>query len=390
MDDDQLFYDYIMEIRGTLGGWWFMFSRGPEGWKATPEYKSWIAAGKPTGKPTESPSQLWATYQGIFPVSKFAEEPDFGPDGFHWEQTDWNEAIGAPLDEMSWMLVSDDEVTVGEIMSGELEIWEADGIKIAMAVFRDADGNISVFDSQYLFEVPTEGLSPAQEAQSNYWIDTVGLGYAQLHAANERHAAEMGLSGRELAEMARQFDEEMGLSRDKFEEEKLQFMEEIGFSKEQLAWEKEAFAIRLAWEQEQFGEEQAFAREQLAWMKESEAARLALEEKKYGAALTAAPGKWVEAYAFQEGGVPPAPSWLPQFAPGTGAGAPITPQGLKTVAAPTLQKMPWGQQQMLGGYAEYANVPGSPQNLQEIQQRTMQTLPQERTKQARWQPVQQV
>jgi len=377
-------------------GWYAAYGPGSQGARLAvmgienhPHYQEWVSLGSPTGleEPELSPLELWDTYNGIFPVSQFPEEPTFGPEGYHWEQVNWNAALGVPLDEVSWMLVADDESVAGEITGGGLEIWEADGVRVAMAVYYDDEGNIDFLSTQFLFEVPAGELTPWQEVQANNFIATIGLGYAQMHSQNARHAADLGFAGRELDEMARQFDEQMGLSRDQLEWQKQQFMEEIGFSREQLAWEQERYYEGLAWERERFGKE------------------LSLAERQHAAYLGSQPGRWIEAYTFgapegavptpgaapwQDGALPPAPAWLPTFAPETAAGAPITPGPTKIPSAQAYGRMPWGQREMLGAYSRFAAWPGSPQTVTEIGERVGQMLPRERTRQARWQPAFQV
>lgn len=51
---------------------------------------------------------------------------------------------------------------------------------------------------------------------------------------------------------------------------------------------------------------------------------------------------------------PPAPRWLPRFAPRQVAGQPITRQRIPTPSGQLWARTPWSERQGLGGYLEWA------------------------------------
>ncbi len=155
------------------------------------------------------------------------------------------------------------------------------------------------------------------------------------------------------------------------------------------AEEKRQFDITTAESKRQFDLQMGFSQEQLAYQKEYDAAQLAEQQRQTSAQLHAQPGNWIQAYSYDtKGQLPAAPSWLPEYAPGVGTSA-ITPVATKTPSGQDYSSMPWGQREMLGGYAAYANVPGSPQNVTEINERVQSMLPQN-VKARAWQPISQV
>lgn len=53
---------------------------------------------------------------------------------------------------------------------------------------------------------------------------------------------------------------------------------------------------------------------------------------------------------------PPAPYWLPRFAPGQVTGQPITRQQIPIPSAQQWRRTPWSVQQGLGSYTEWAGL----------------------------------
>jgi len=333
-------------------------------------YWDWWWAGWPTG-PTPMEGLATPTAEAL---SIIAGVPGLQEAMDEYQRTGDRSQVQAIMDALE---ANDDAAhelagTLGGAVRSEVQTISG----MMFVVSYDAEGNMLPFYvTDFLGEAPPMGLTPWQQSQVDNWANTVALQRSQLDWQIEQWGQELGLSREELNLQREQFEAQMGLSRDQFEFQKEQFKLEMGIAQEQIDIQREQLGL---------------SREQLGWQREAEAARLALEEKQHLAGLKARPGAWIEAYQFEHEAAPPAPSWLPEYAPGTAAGAPITREGVKTPSAQAYGKMPWGQREMLGGFAEFANVPGAPQNITEIGERVGGMLPQERTRQARWQPAYQV
>ena len=90
--------------------------------------------------------------------------------------------------------------------------------------------------------------------------------------------------------------------------------------------------------------------------REVEASRKALEEAQGSPQGSSLPIKPISS-------TPPAPSWLPRFAPGQVAGQPITREPIPPPSLQQLAILPQVEREMLMGYAQYAGQ--SPQNIME-------------------------
>ena len=235
-----------------------------------------------------------------------------------------------------------------------------------LLVYKDANGNPIPAAIQPLGFVQTE-LTPYQKAQIADWAATNGMNQAQLDFQISKWADEYKLSQSEFALARQQFYATFGLSQEKFEFEKQQFAQSIGLEQEKFEWQKVYQQEQLDIQREQLEEQRAATYAQLA----------------------AQPANWIQAYLYGSGGeLPPAPAWLQDYVPDIGEGA-IAPAPMRTPSAYNWQRMPSGQREMLGGYARFAQVPGSPQSMQEITERVGWTLPDNYEKQSRWQPVKQ-
>lgn len=235
-----------------------------------------------------------------------------------------------------------------------------------LLVYKDANGNPIPAAIQPLGFVQTE-LTPYQKAQIADWAATNGMNQAQLDFQISKWAGEYKLSQSEFALARQQFYATFGLSQEKFEFEKQQFAQSIGLEQEKFEWQKVYQQEQLDIQREQLEEQRAATYAQLA----------------------AQPANWIQAYLYGSGGeLPPAPAWLQDYVPDIGEGA-IAPAPMRTPSAYNWQRMPSGQREMLGGYARFAQVPGSPQSMQEITERVGWTLPDNYEKQSRWQPVKQ-
>lgn len=72
---------------------------------------------------------------------------------------------------------------------------------------------------------------------------------------------------------------------------------------------------------------------------------------------------------------PNAPSWLSEFVSGQAAGRPITKNGELDINLQKWNSAPQGMREMLGGYMQYANKAGQPQNLSEVNELVGNMLP---------------
>ena len=357
-EEEVAFWDWLEATYGAVDAIWKQLALGPK-WRESWEFTNWVDIGRPKSG--------WGV-ENTGTAGVFAKIPGLQEAVDVFDKTGDRTAIDRIMAEYR-NTITPEEVTNDPIISG-WDIVNKNGLLVL--VWLDENGNqiISPATPPEIYGYAPAEMTEQQAGMLAYYVSTVALGYAQEKGAALRAKLVAGASAAELAEMSRQYDEQWG----------------------ENGWRRELEEATLAIEQGNLDVLQQRAdieQASLDWQKEAEAARLALEEKKYLAGLKARPGSWIEAYEFEHGTAPPTPSWLPEYAPGETAGG-IKGEGIKTPSAQAYGKMPWGQREMLGGYAEFANKPGSPQNIQEIGERVGGTLPTERTKQARWQPTRQV
>lgn len=107
---------------------------------------------------------------------------------------------------------------------------------------------------------------------------------------------------------------------------------------------------------------------------EFQASQVALQRRQIEAQLAADPGRFIEASLFSTGRLPPTPPSVAQFSP-LGVGQTIQPTSFKIPSGQAFGRLPATGRAELGGFAQFADQPGLPQNLLEISEAVRQRLP---------------
>ena len=356
-------YDKYKAAGGSLGFWGFY-------WKVITGGNPWDEFG---GKATTEAESIVAGVPGL------KEALDV------YQQSGDYTGVMAAMD--AYRASSEDTATeTSGAAPASFDVVNVNGL--LFSINKDADGNYIPMSELFIMEAPSATMTQFQTAQVENWVEQNTFARDQLDFQMSQWAAQTDIDEETLDFEKRRWAEQYLLSMEQLAQSKYQFQQELGWKQADTLLSQYQFEKTLALQNKQLKQQQKQFELQLGFDKEQAKAMMKLQRDAMYAEMTANPRRWIEAYQFKEETLPPAPGWLGEFARGQTAMG-ITPAPTKTPSAEAYQKMPWGQREMLGGFAEFSNVPGSPQNITEIEQKIGSMLPKQKEQTARWQPARQ-
>lgn len=315
-----------------------------------PIFQQWLKLGKPSGSNSQT-SEIYSSIAGLEAAIK---------------AKDWN-SVNYLIDKANNATQSTDALSTKTLGAFD-STWIVTDPSTGAVFFvpRFTDGTVDMSNFQYLFQTSSTGTTPELQGQIAQWAEENLYNKAVLAAQIQQWGVQNGLDQQTINNQREQYLGQLGLSYAQLAESKFQFEQQNDLAKQQLD----------------------LSRQEFAWNKEFQTAQLEDQKRQTQAALNANPANWVQAYEYKTGKLPPAPNWLPEYAPNVNTNE-ISRVAMKTPSGQAWNAMPSGQRAMLGGYATFANAQGAPQNESEINEEVASMLPNE-TRQRAWRPISQV